>query len=151
MDADPGDAKAMISGWPFVLAVCSALSLIRVLFVEARRRVRRWRASRRARKAMTPERAAWIASDAFLKSYEWAAVRYAVLEKHGARCVICGLTPHDGIVIVVDHIKSRRSRPDLALEPSNCQPTCRQCNWGKGNKARDWRRKLPWWRASKTP
>lgn len=92
-----------------------------------------------ARRRMTPERAAFIASDAFLKTYEWAALRYAVLEKYGARCVICGRTPEDDVVIVVDHIRSRRRFPHLALEISNLEPACRQCNWGKGNKTRDWR------------
>ena len=53
----------------------------------------------------------------------------------------CGRTRRDGIIINVDHIKPRKTHPHLALEPSNLQVLCNECNLGKGNKFKtDWRR-----------
>ncbi len=64
-----------------------------------------------------------------------------VLKKYGARCQCCGADASHGIRINVDHIKPRRDFPALALDESNLQVLCEDCNHGKGNWDRtDWRR-----------
>ena len=79
-------------------------------------------------------------SNAFLVSFEWRQLRMVVLKKRGARCECCGASPHDGIVIHVDHIKPRRKHPELALVESNLQVLCEVCNHGKGAwDETDWR------------
>ncbi len=78
--------------------------------------------------------------DPFLASYEWATIRMRALKEHGAACQCCGKTAKDGIVINVDHIKPRRDFPELALDVTNLQVLCGECNKGKGNwDATDWR------------
>lgn len=80
------------------------------------------------------------ASDAFLQTYEWRRVRMEALKKYGARCQCCGASPETGAVMNVDHIKPRRLFPQLALELSNLQVLCGECNHGKGNwDMTDWR------------
>ena len=40
----------------------------------------------------------------------------------------------------VDHIKPRKKYPELALDKSNLQVLCEECNHGKGNwDETDWR------------
>ncbi len=76
----------------------------------------------------------------FYESREWFELRYAVLKQHGARCMICGRTRSDGVVMHVDHIKPRSKFPELELEASNLQVLCRPCNLGKSNiDQTDWR------------
>lgn len=85
----------------------------------------------------------YITSNEFLKSSNWKRVRMAVLTKHGNRCMCCGASPHDGVKICVDHIKPRVTHPELALDISNLQVLCEDCNCGKGNwNNTDFR--LPW-------
>lgn len=80
-----------------------------------------------------------IASDDFLRSYEWRKVRMEVLTKYGAKCQCCGASPPN-VVINVDHIKPRRLFPHLALDVNNLQVLCEDCNHGKGNwDQTDWR------------
>ncbi len=80
-------------------------------------------------------------TDPFLSSYEWRSLRMVVLKKYGARCQCCGADASHGIRINVDHIKPRRDFPALALDESNLQVLCEDCNHGKGNWDRtDWRR-----------
>lgn len=80
-------------------------------------------------------------SDEFLQSYAWRRLRMEVLIEQGRRCACCGATPTDGAVMHVDHIKPRRLFPELALEKSNLQVLCGECNHGKGNwDQTDWRR-----------
>ena len=88
----------------------------------------------------------WVASAAFLGSYEWADARYDALKKHGNRCKACGIAAgmigDDGkpAVIHVDHVKNRKGWPQLALNLSNLQPLCHLCNKAKGNRdITDWR------------
>lgn len=54
--------------------------------------------------------------------------RYAVLQRDGSRCVICGKTTKDDI-LVVDHIIPvvKGGTNDL----NNLQTLCRECNHGK--------------------
>jgi hypothetical protein len=87
----------------------------------------------------------FLASPAFLDSYEWRKLRMVVLKKRGRRCACCGASPDDGRTVVnVDHIKPRRLYPELALDESNLQVLCAQCNHGKGNwDQTDWRVSTP--------
>ena len=80
-------------------------------------------------------------SDDFLESYEWRRLRMEVIKARGARCECCGATRADGkTVINVDHIKPRRTHPELALDQTNLQVLCNVCNHGKGNwDQTDWR------------
>ena len=65
------------------------------------------------------------------------------LKKYGARCMCCGATPADGAVMNVDHIKPRKLFPWLALDLTNLQILCGECNHGKGNwNMTDWRQNL---------
>lgn len=83
-------------------------------------------------------------SDDFLRSFEWRRVRMQILKRDGARCACCGASPETGAVMNVDHIKPRRLFPALALDPSNLQVLCNECNHGKGNwDMTDWRRREP--------
>ena len=98
---------------------------------------------RRERKKIARERRKerLVNGDKFLESYEWRRLRYATLIQHGRRCMCCGRTPDDGVKIHVDHIKPRRSHPDLALCANNLQILCHECNHGKGNwDQTDWRK-----------
>lgn len=100
----------------------------------------RRRAKRELRKERKIQRVAAKSQDDFLQSYEWRCLRYRVIVKHGSRCMACGRTPRDGIVIHVDHIKPRREHPELALVFENLQILCNECNHGKGNwDETDWR------------
>lgn len=84
-----------------------------------------------------------VALDSFLSTYEWRRFRMVALKKYGSRCQCCGATPSDGAVMNVDHIKPRKTHPELALDVGNLQILCNQCNHGKGNwDATDWRPKL---------
>jgi 5-methylcytosine-specific restriction endonuclease McrA len=62
----------------------------------------------------------------FYKSKEWVRLRRLILIRDNFLCRMCGKfcakTAH------VDHIKSRKSRPDLAMEPSNLQTLCAHCH-----------------------
>ena len=77
----------------------------------------------------------------FFTSDEWRKLRVRVLEKYGCSCMMCGRSPmQHRIVIHVDHIKPRSKYPELALEYSNLQLLCEDCNIGKGNRYEtDWR------------
>jgi len=72
----------------------------------------------------------------FYSSREWRELRYRVLRKYDAKCMLCG---YDGQSkhIHVDHIKPRSKFPELSLEFSNMQILCRDCNLGKSNKFSD--------------
>lgn len=80
------------------------------------------------------------ASDGFLSSFEWKAVRMMALKKYGPVCQCCGASPETGAVMNVDHIKPRKIFPQLALDVDNLQVLCGDCNTGKGNwDMTDWR------------
>ena len=82
----------------------------------------------------------FVTTDDFLTTYEWRKVRMEALVKYGPRCMCCGATPATGAVMNVDHIKPRKLFPELALELSNLQILCHECNHGKGNwNQSDWR------------
>ncbi len=78
--------------------------------------------------------------DPFLHSYEWKKVRFDALKLNDGRCCLCGISADDGAVLNVDHIKPRKTHPELALTVSNLQVLCGTCNHGKGNRDEtDWR------------
>lgn len=82
----------------------------------------------------------FISSDEFLSTYEWRKIRMVALKKCGARCQCCGASPTTGAVMNVDHIKPRKTHPELALDLDNLQVLCHVCNHGKGNwDSTDWR------------
>lgn len=84
--------------------------------------------------------AAWVNSPEFLQSYHWRRVRMEILKERGARCDACGATRADGVVMNVDHIRPRRTHPELALDKANLQVLCGPCNHGKGSwDDTDWR------------
>jgi 5-methylcytosine-specific restriction endonuclease McrA len=70
----------------------------------------------------------------FYSSREWRRLRYRALRELGNRCCLCGACPNTGAVLHVDHIQPRSKRPDLALELSNLQVLCEDCNLGKSNR-----------------
>ena len=81
-----------------------------------------------------------VASNNFLSTYEWRKLRMEALIKYGRKCVCCGATPESGAIMNVDHIKPRKTHPELALDINNLQILCSDCNHGKGNwDSTDWR------------
>lgn len=81
-----------------------------------------------------------VSSRDFLSSFAWRQLRMQALKLYGARCQCCGASPATGAVMNVDHIKPRKLFPSLALELSNLQVLCHECNHGKGNwDQTDWR------------
>jgi hypothetical protein len=82
----------------------------------------------------------FVISNDFLRSYEWRKVRYEALKNNNGTCELCGRGKPHGVLLHVDHIKPRRTHPHLALELSNLQVLCEECNHGKGNwDDTDWR------------
>lgn len=78
----------------------------------------------------------------FLMTFDWRQLRMKVIKHYGAKCMCCGATPETGAVINVDHIKPRKTHPELALSFENLQVLCDACNHGKGNwDTTDWRPK----------
>lgn len=67
----------------------------------------------------------------FYRSQEWRSLRVEVLAESNRRCLLCGNSPENGITLHVDHIKPRSLFPELALEKSNLQVLCEDCNLGK--------------------
>jgi HNH endonuclease len=85
--------------------------------------------------------AEYLASKEFLQSFEWRKLRMEALKKYGGTCQCCGASPATGAVLNVDHIKPRKTYPELALDLCNLQVLCHECNHGKGNwDHTDWRK-----------
>lgn len=101
----------------------------------------KWRNGRVERRDVAnPDSRPYEATDEFLESFQWRKLRMEILKEQGARCSCCGATPKDGLRMHVDHIKPRRTHPELALVKSNLQVLCEVCNHGKGNwDQTDWR------------
>lgn len=75
----------------------------------------------------------------------WLSLRYKVLSKNDGRCELCGRSKHDGVKLTVDHKKSRRNFPLLALDEDNLQVLCSDCNVGKGSFYNDdWTEIMDW-------
>lgn len=76
----------------------------------------------------------------FYGTPEWLRLRYDALVKAKGRCECCMNRPTEASPLHVDHIKPRSKHPELALDPSNLQVLCADCNFGKGNRdSIDWR------------
>ncbi len=70
----------------------------------------------------------------------WKKLRYKVIQNSNKHCALCGRGKEDGITIEVDHIKPVCKYPELALDITNLQVLCEDCNTGKGNwDETDWR------------
>ncbi|EHZ1002989.1 HNH endonuclease [Salmonella enterica] len=69
----------------------------------------------------------------FYNSSEWRRLRYQALKLYGAKCACCGRSAKHGRVMHVDHIKPRSKYPELALEITNLQILCDECNVSKSN------------------
>lgn len=81
-----------------------------------------------------------VTSTEFLSTYAWRKLRMEALIKYGRKCACCGATPTTGAVMNVDHIKPRKLFPRLAMDITNLQVLCHECNHGKGNwNQSDWR------------
>jgi hypothetical protein len=90
-------------------------------------------------KAITSAKDAPVPMEDFYSSQSWRKARYEALKNCNGRCTLCG-TPPGQYALHVDHIKPRSQRPDLALDQSNLQVLCRDCNLGKSNAdSVDWR------------
>lgn len=79
--------------------------------------------------------------DDFYRSLRWRRLRYDFMKTAESTCNACGRSrANHGVVVHVDHILPRSKFPHLALEISNLQVLCEDCNLGKGNRDTiDWR------------
>ena len=68
----------------------------------------------------------------FYNSAEWRLIREQVIQDKGCICQECGRRILNDYDLTVDHIKPRSKFPELALEKSNLQILCRNCNSSKG-------------------
>jgi 5-methylcytosine-specific restriction endonuclease McrA len=84
--------------------------------------------------------AEFVCSPAFFKYRKWLYVRHDALAANDGCCCCCGHGKWDGKVLNVDHIKSRKTHPHLALKLWNLQVLCEDCNIGKANEDHDWRK-----------
>ena len=62
--------------------------------------------------------------DPFYQSPAWKAARLTCLVRARFRCRMCGASLRGKGNAHVDHIESRRKRPDLSLEQDNLQALC---------------------------
>lgn len=77
----------------------------------------------------------------FYLSDQWIKLRYRTLMERGNICECCGNSWSVSNPLQVDHIKPRSKFPHLALEHTNLQVLCRNCNLGKGAwDSTDWRK-----------
>jgi 5-methylcytosine-specific restriction endonuclease McrA len=65
-----------------------------------------------------------VTTDPFYFSPAWRALRLLVLRRDRWRCVVCGAGVWARGAARVDHIKPRRTHPDLELVSDNCRTLC---------------------------
>ena len=108
-----------------------------ILAAEARRRAKK-RLTESLAKKTDNEIAQQIrtASDGFLRTPEWKALREEAIARYGAICMVCGREQTQRRRMNVDHIKPRKFFPELALCIENAGILCPPCNKKKGNS--DW-------------
>ena len=66
--------------------------------------------------------------DLFYQSPAWRALRRQALKRDRYRCVLCRASLRAPGSSRVDHIESRRRRPELELELSNLRSLCASCD-----------------------
>lgn len=66
--------------------------------------------------------------DPFYNTPQWRALRKQALIRDCYRCVVCQRDVHHKGQSRVDHIVSRRQRPDLSLVLSNVRTLCPSCD-----------------------
>lgn len=93
------------------------------------------------KKVLGKAQPAFVASKSFYGSDSWRAIRFEALKAGNGCCTLCGRSNRlHGVVLHVDHIKPKSHYPELALELSNLQILCEDCNLGKSNRDdTDWR------------
>lgn len=64
----------------------------------------------------------------FLRSIGWLTLRVLALQRDDFRCVICGADVSGRRQSRVDHIKPRRTHPELALSLDNLRTLCATCD-----------------------
>lgn len=97
---------------------------------------------RASRRPLLPRHPDYKRDDAFYTSKAWRELRYLALRNCEGRCQCCGAGP-PSVVLHVDHVQPRYSRPDLSLSLDNLQVLCEDCNIGKGAwDSTDWRVKM---------
>jgi hypothetical protein len=74
-----------------------------------------------------------------LDSLEWKALRRKVVNHYGRKCMKCGTTPKNPKHTQVDHVRPRKTHPELSMCFDNLQVLCCRCNKAKGNKTADYR------------
>ncbi len=119
---------------PIAKVLLGALLLCALMWLVRRLRGKRYAYGWTARSIASPE---------VLRTPEWRRLRYDALRANDGRCELCGRSKHQlppGEYLTVDHVHSRKARPDLALEVTNLAVLCSADNAGKGNRyADDWR------------
>lgn len=60
------------------------------------------------------------------------ALRWQVFQRDGWKCVACGKTSHDGVLLHLDHILPRSKGGKDGMD--NLQTLCGECNIGKSNR-----------------
>lgn len=75
----------------------------------------------------------FVLSDDFYNSTDWRRIRNKVLLTNENKCVKCGTDNN----LTVDHILPRSKFPEKALDISNTQILCLNCNSAKGNRLKD--------------
>ena len=70
-------------------------------------------------------------TSSFYNTREWLDLRVRVIANSDGRCVLCGASREHGAELHVDHIKPRSRYPKQALDISNLQVLCAECNIGK--------------------
>lgn len=69
----------------------------------------------------------------FYRTKAWRELRLSILLESDCSCKICGITSERGAILHVDHIKPRSLYPELALDKSNLQVLCEDCNIAKSD------------------
>ncbi|NTW50400.1 MAG: HNH endonuclease [Chlorobiales bacterium] len=60
------------------------------------------------------------------------AIRWQVFQRDRWKCVACGRTSHDNVILHIDHIIPRSRGGSDTID--NYQTLCNTCNLGKGNR-----------------
>lgn len=84
-----------------------------------------------------------VPADKFYQSKAWRALRYAVCQRDGWRCVCCRVSVRAKGASRVDHIVPRKERPDLSLAMSNLRTLCAPCDAKRHSEKGGWHRQRP--------